>query len=241
LIERRLALAAFGSAMVIACITSILISRSRGALLALLAGSALGAAAASRRRMLRTSLVVCGLLLVVVGLVTIYVGASRTSIGRLVPSSSDLLGRRVGLEIALSILRRFPLFGSGLGTFIDLAPMKQPPGFDTLFNHAHDDYAEIAATTGAVGFLVFVIPLACGLRLFIRRFAAGETAMSWRRRAFYAAAFASIATALAHAFIDFNFFIPANAVTLAAIAGAAVATRSESVAIPDSAFADSRV
>jgi hypothetical protein len=49
--------------------------------------------------------------------------------------------------------------------------------------------------------------------------------MSWRRRAFKAAALTSVAIAMIHALVDFNFFIPANPITLAAIAGAAVAAR----------------
>jgi hypothetical protein len=49
--------------------------------------------------------------------------------------------------------------------------------------------------------------------------------MSWRRRAFKAAALTSIAIAMIHALVDFNFFIPANPITLAAIAGAAVVAK----------------
>ena len=44
------------------------------------------------------------------------------------------------------------------------------------------------------------------------------------RRAYQTAALLSITIALVHAFFDFNFFIPANPSTLAAIAGAAVAS-----------------
>ena len=53
-----------------------------------------------------------------------------------------------------------------------------------------------------------------------------RAADTWRRRAFAAAALTSIAIALAHALVDFNFYIPANPATLAAIAGAAAAVRS---------------
>ena len=54
---------------------------------------------------------------------------------------------------------------------------------------------------------------------------AAATQASWRRRAFYAAALTSVAVAMVHALLDFNFYIPANPVTLAAIAGAAAAIR----------------
>jgi hypothetical protein len=48
--------------------------------------------------------------------------------------------------------------------------------------------------------------------------------LSWRRRAFQTAALASLTIAMVHALFDFNFFIPANPATLAAICGAAVAS-----------------
>jgi O-antigen ligase len=239
LIERRLPLAAFGMAVIVACVASILIARSRGALLAMIAGCAIGAAAATRRRIARSLLVFVAAIVIVAG-VAAYLGPERTSIGRLIPSSADIQGRRAGIEIALAIWRRFPLLGSGLGTFIDLAPTLQPREYSTVFNHAHNDYVEVLATTGAVGFLVLIVPLALGLRAFLREAFKGSDATSYRRRAFHAAVFASIATALVHACFDFNFFIPANAVTLAAMAGAIVATRSESSEERDSSLDDSR-
>jgi hypothetical protein len=54
----------------------------------------------------------------------------------------------------------------------------------------------------------------------------GESAgeLTWRRRAFQVAALASLTIAMVHALFDFNFFIPSNPATLAAIAGAAVAS-----------------
>ena len=48
--------------------------------------------------------------------------------------------------------------------------------------------------------------------------------LSWRRRAFQVAALASLTIAMVHALFDFNFHIPSNPATLAAIVGAAVAS-----------------
>ena len=48
---------------------------------------------------------------------------------------------------------------------------------------------------------------------------------SWRRCAFQAAALTSLTVAMVHALFDFNFFIPANPATLAALLGAAVSAR----------------
>jgi O-antigen ligase len=238
--ERRVLPAAFGALVVISCIVAVLVSKSRGALLALFAGAAVGLAAVTGRRIIRVLLFLAAGALVVTA-IALYLGNARTSMSRL-PTEAEaraLGGRRTGLETALSIWRRYPVFGSGLGTFGDIAPMAQPDAFERLYTHAHDDYAEIAATTGAIGVAVFVVALAMGMKRFTQ--AAFSEGRSWRRRAFHAAALASMATALTHALVDFDFFIPANAVTLAAIAGAAVAaTRRESVAVDDSGSEDSQ-
>jgi O-antigen ligase len=100
----------------------------------------------------------------------------------------------------------------------------QSQDLGVIYNHAHDDYAEIAATTGASGFAIAIPTVVLGFLSLFRL--SRERGASWRRRAFMTAALTSILVALIHALIDFNFYIPANPTTLAAIAGAAVATRS---------------
>jgi O-antigen ligase len=242
-LERRIVPAAFGAVTVTACLTAILVSKSRGGLLALFAGAAIGFAAATGRRLARTALFLAAGV-VAVAAITLYLGRQQTSVDRFTPGEQEVRsfgGRRPALKTALTIWRRYPLFGSGLGTFIDVAPMTQPGDAERIYNHAHNDYAEIAATTGAVGFAVFVVPLVIGLALFARRsFSDSALSTSWRRSAFHAAVLAAISTALVHALVDFNFFIPANGVTLAAIAGTGVASRSVPTGSRGSALDDSQ-
>jgi O-antigen ligase len=130
------------------------------------------------------------------------------------------------LKTAYELWRHFPLLGSGLGTFEEVSSMTGVGSPALLINHAHDDYAEIAATTGLLGLLVALVPFFIGYIALARTtFGSGAAELSWSRRAFQAAALTSITIALVHALIDFNFFIPANPATLAAIAGTAVALR----------------
>lgn len=237
--ERRVLPTIFGTAVIVASLVSILISKSRGALLALFAGAAIGFAVVTGRRVVRT-LCYLAALVVVVASIALYLGREHTSVPRLVPTAAEartIGGRRTGVETALAIWRRFPLFGSGLGTFIEVSPMVQPDDFGHVYNHAHNDYAELAATTGLLGLIAFLLPLTLGLVRFVRSI---RDEASWRRRAFLAAALASISVALTHALVDFPFFIPANALTLAAIAGTAVAMRAEPPAVRGSALEDSQ-
>ncbi|MCU1230197.1 MAG: O-antigen polymerase, partial [Acidobacteria bacterium] len=100
----------------------------------------------------------------------------------------------------------------------------QAEDLDVIYNHAHNDYAEIAATTGVIGFVVVITSVILGFIALVRL--SFDRGARWQRRAFVVASLTSILIALVHATIDFNFYIPANCATLAAIAGAAAATRS---------------
>jgi O-antigen ligase len=102
--------------------------------------------------------------------------------------------------------------------------MAQREDLGKTYHHAHNDYAEIAATAGTLGYLIAIVTLFGGYFALMRMtFGRAGAELSWLRRAFQAAALASLTIAMVHALVDFNFFIPANPATLAVIAGAAVA------------------
>jgi O-antigen ligase len=219
LLERQFLLFATATGAALACIAAILLSQSRGALLSVVVGMALMLAAVTPRRAVKPLLLgIMFFVLLIAGLAA-YLGAQRT-VARFESSEAEvstLGGRRTGIEAALRVWRAFPLFGSGAGTFADVVSIGQDSDVAKLYRHAHDDYAEAAATTGIFGVL-FIAAFFAGIVQAFRR-----DSPSWRARAFTVAALTSIAIAGVHALFDFNFYIPANAATLAAIAGAAVA------------------
>ncbi len=241
LIEHRAIWFGFAAFASLACVGAVLVAQSRGALLSIAVGFAAVASMAlqrsSRKRRhntrvaLRVGLGLAAGALLVVGLAQ-FLGTGRTAVARLSDVSS-MAGRRDSLAAAVNLWRLFPIFGSGLGTFSDVVSMVQSHDLDVIYNHAHNDYAEIAATTGAVGFAVSILPLLAGYAALALSTLRDEA--SWRGRAFRIAALTSITIALVHELFDFNFFIPANPATLAAIAGAAVVRRSVPAAETDSA------
>ena len=256
------ALPTFGIAILLfaGCVAGILLAQSRGALASTFAGFiAVAVIAAQRerhpdhqaahvrtpRRRGRTAIgVAAGVaaLAAVTISIVLFLGYQRT-VARFEPNSAQratLVGRTTGIGAAFSIWRRFPLFGSGFGTFGDVVSMVQKADLEHIYDHAHDDYAEVLATTGVAGFTVAIASLLAGVatiaRDVIRR---PRESGSWRRRAFEIAALWSLLVGMTHALFDFNFFIPANAATLAAIAGACAAPRiketreqSERAAVP---------
>jgi O-antigen ligase len=237
LIERQLFLFSASVAVSLACIAAILLSQSRGALLSIVAGIAVVIAIVSaaadpqegsrrrraRRAMRRMVFGIAVLTLVVAGLVA-FLGARRTisRFGEGQKEQSSLGGRRTGIQAAFRVWRAFPIFGSGAGTFADVVSIGQSEDVGKLYQHAHDDYAEVAATTGIFGAAVIAAFLT-GLLLAFRQHLRVDPFTSRRGRAFAIAALTSLTIASVHALIDFNSFIPANAATIAAIAGAAVA------------------
>ncbi|HEX8619211.1 MAG TPA: O-antigen ligase family protein [Thermoanaerobaculia bacterium] len=210
----------------VVCITGFLLAQSRGALLSLASGLLAVAAMLPGRRVPRVAFSAAAGLVLFVALV-LFLGPQRT-VGRFVPNELErqtLVGRRIGIESAFALWQRFSLFGTGLGTFEQVVSMEQKRDLGLIYHHAHNDYAEIAATGGTLGLTIAIVTLLGGYVALVRMtFGVGSPELSWRRRAFQAAVLASLTIAMVHALFDFNFFIPANPPTLAAMCGAAVAS-----------------
>jgi O-antigen ligase len=236
MVERHLVLFSVGTLSTLASFAAILLAQSRGALLALVAGSLLIAVISvalsayeegGRARRIRLLIMALAGMILLIGSVA-FLGRERT-VARFKPLPSEeanLVGRRIGFEAGIGVWKRFPTFGSGVGTFSDVVSLAQSQDVTKLYHHAHDDYVEIAATAGTLGFTIALVTIAGGLVTLIRSiFGRRAEPSSIARRAFQTAAVTSLAVALTHALFDFNFFIPANAATIAAIAGAAASIR----------------
>jgi hypothetical protein len=209
-----------------ACIAAVLMAQSRGAMVAIVGGFAIAGALATSGWRSALHGVLVAIAAVCVLIAAIFILGRTETMNRIEQSNAtQLTSRRGSITAAFRIWERFPLAGSGAGTFQDLVLTTGATPSDVIANHAHNDYAETLATTGALGFVVTVVPLLGGYFSLARATFRRREPASWRRRAFAAAALTSIAIAMIHALIDFNFYIPANAATVAAIAGAAVIVR----------------
>lgn len=121
-----------------------------------------------------------------------------------------------------------PAFGWGGGSyFVSFPPFKSREMVlhKDYFDHAHNDYAEIAADTGLVGLLLLATVVLASLRrawqLLTTR---GQSTAS--KGAAYAGVMA-ITCLLLHSVVDFNLQIPANAVTITTLLALVWATRRE--------------
>jgi O-antigen ligase len=128
------------------------------------------------------------------------------------------------------LIKAYPVFGCGLG------------GYETAFlrfkvscplvtdDFAHNDYLQLLAELGLVGFVIGAA-LAFSVVGMAVRTAVGST--DHEERYFAAACAGSLAAILLHSLVDFNLYIPANAMLLAWIAGMTVGIRSYASRVSD--------
>lgn len=119
-------------------------------------------------------------------------------------------------------LERFPLTGSGGGSFYGIFPNFQPSDLRGFYDHAHNDYLEFAVELGIPATIVLMLVVLLTARQ------AFQVLVKRRAPVLKGTAFAVLMTAVwggIHSTADFNLQIPANALTfvtilaLAAVAG----------------------
>jgi O-antigen ligase len=233
---RRSARAVGASALLIFAATlavaSLMLSGSRGGLMALSAEIVI-AALALRRTIARTlegrRLAIAAVMALLMGVVLfIYVdegGSAKrlSSVANVDRTWADWAGERKSMALdTFRMWRDHPILGVGLGDFEIAYPRYQSFPSDDYIDHAHNDYIEAAAETGLVGTLLILWALALFTHLAFR---------GWRQPVQSPVAWVRLGAAigcfglLVHSFWDFNLHIPANAAWFAVLAGIATAAR----------------
>ncbi len=119
-------------------------------------------------------------------------------------------------ESVVSMIKSFPVFGTGWGNFMYMYPRYGLPMYSDrlILGNAHNDWLEMASESGMVGTIIFIGALITFLVKSIR--------LWFRRKDSYAIGlgvgviFAVIAISI-HSFFDFNMHISANPMALSII------------------------
>ena len=232
-IERGLRIAAAVTALVI--FLAILLSLSRFGWFAALLVVTVGVWSIPRaetsqtgdkhfRRHARTFAYTSGVLMLLLAVSVWVIGpqARQTIDLRLAESVSDDggLGSRVALwRDSLKMIRDFPLLGVGLGAWSDLFPRYQrPSASETFYREAHNDYVQLFAETGLIGFMLLGLGLIQCARMVLGAF----NQMAVNLRSLLVASSAALALMLLHELCDFSLRIPANAVLFTVMLGVTV-------------------
>ncbi|WP_180538047.1 O-antigen ligase family protein [Nevskia soli] len=136
--------------------------------------------------------------------------------GRVLTSSQNAGEGRWPIWIDTThLIAAFPVFGAGLGNYGTAFLRYQTSVIERTFIYAHNDYLQLLAELGIVGFLILA---AVTTPIALRPFRAAPR--NGHRNRYLACACAGAFSAIAlHSLSDFNLYIPANAVVFAWILG----------------------
>lgn len=166
-----------------------------------------------------------GLALAFAGLAVVALIGRQEGFGRLLGLGGGGAGWSVRVEAwraTLHLAGRFPLFGTGLGTFREGFPLVQPADLAGTWRQAHNDPLELLATGGAVAFALALVGLAA---LIVRLAGVLRHGRRSEDRAAALGALGALAAAGLHELVDFSLSLPANAFAVAVLAGAAASAR----------------
>lgn len=133
---------------------------------------------------------------------------------------AEAQGRLLVWKDMLSMIRDFPLFGTGFGTFSHAYRLyKQFMEKALVFSCAHNDYFQLLAETGVLGFLTLITALILFLLSSLKslnRFSQEEDYFSFF---LVLGRLTEIVSLLIHSLADFNLHIPSNALYFALLIG----------------------
>jgi O-antigen ligase len=122
----------------------------------------------------------------------------------------------------IPLIRAYPLFGCGLDGYETAFSKFKVSGVLVTDDFAHNDYLQLLAELGLVGFVIIA-----ALAFYVVRTAVRGAVKSSdpAARYFAVACTGALAAILLHSLADFNLYIPANAMLLAWIAGMTAGNR----------------
>ncbi len=115
-----------------------------------------------------------------------------------------------------TLVREYPVTGTGLGTFAEAYRRVQTVVLDKYVDHAHNDYLEFLSETGVVGLALLFLPI---FFLFVRMVIVFLNDPHRYRRSLLLGCIGSSLALLIHSVMDFNLQIPANALVFALVLG----------------------
>jgi O-antigen ligase len=130
-------------------------------------------------------------------------------ISRFFTTSEDFKGRWMIWANTFQILRNFPLFGSGLGTFSQIFPMYRSFHIQGFVTHAENDYLQLASEVGFIGIGLLLILF---IFLFFKIVSGIRSLSPWEPQRFIRiGGLVGILALMFHSLVERNIQVPANA------------------------------
>lgn len=116
--------------------------------------------------------------------------------------------RSAAASLAMTMVAERPWLGRGAGTFYTTFPQFASPQTRLYYDHAHNDYVQLAVEVGLVGLGLLATTVACSvvraLQVLRRPLTSSDMGMAL-------GVLMAVLAVLMQAFVDFHFQIPANA------------------------------
>ena len=229
-IARRYALVAAVAVMALALVFTL----SRGAVVAFIVALAVVMVVAAAAGLARRMLVTVSVLLAVTASYAAWLGLAPL-LARL--HQGDMSRRWAIYVSTLPMVRDFPIFGTGLGTYEHVSTRYQPlaldPG-DVLINAAHNDWLQIVSELGPLGLALVVYAIVRVGRDLVGAHLLGRSACpvgggegEWARRhdrfsvGIALGAIGGVTSLLVHSLVDFSARMLANGILAAVCLGIA--------------------
>ena len=162
----------------------------------------------SRRATRSTVILIASLIVIDIFIIGAWFGVEKT-VQRIEQTTSQDVQERVDPAIyAINMLRDYPVFGTGGGTFYNAYPQYRGADILPYYDHVHNDYMQLATETGIAG-------LALLGAIVLLSFFAAVLALSRRHdplaRGVAFGVVMGVSAIAIHSTVDFNLQIPANA------------------------------
>ncbi len=194
----------------------LVLSASRGSIISAALGLlVMGVFYVTRLSQKRNGLIVLAIFLLI-GAYGVHVGLEHT-VERFQSEQlqSSFEGRYRYAEKTMDVFRDYELTGVGIGNFQYAYPRYQAPeDMGLLIDYAHNDWAQLLAESGIVGFVIVLFGIGYFVYFFIRRW---QSRRDPQALALGVVPLAVVTTMGVHSYFDFNLHIPANVLVLAAV------------------------
>lgn len=154
-------------------------------------------------------------------LIALFIGVQQTW-NKIVNTPDDISGgsgRFLRWPNTMNLVQDFPLLGAGLGSYRYSFYLYDTEAAGSWSTHAHNDYLELLAEGGALGFLLFMTLFALGslsiLRLWMDR-------RHPEMKMIGIGLLSAFSAVIIHSFFDFSLRIPSNAMFLVMLIALAV-------------------
>ena len=190
---------------------SLILAQSRGAILSFAASIFFFYMLLERGKKSRANKWLLGGFLILIFVYSIWIGLDPV-IDKFTATGKDIPNRTYIWKDSMHMLKDFPLFGVGLGNFsLAYTIYKNEAYWPNVYDHAHNDYIELATETGIVGFILVFWALIA----FFRNVYRSEKYFSSEKDPFSYFMLTGLLSGMfgmfVHTITEFTFQIPANA------------------------------